>query len=105
MAFLYGRALRLTAKNFGFRLGQPGEQCISGQTGRKGPPSPPPPPPPGPPSDQRPRFHFQPTLDATNDIQGPFYDPRHQMYHMGFAWHGPGCLGALSRLSALSVFL
>lgn len=80
----------------------PGNQCISGQTGRKGPPAPPPPPPPGPkpppplpgpPSDQRPRFHFQPTLDATNDIQGPFYDPRHQMYHMGFAWHVNGTHG------------
>ena len=79
----------------------PGEQCISGQTGRPspppGPPAPPhpkpPPPPPLPPSDQRPRFHFQPTLDATNDIQGPFYDPRHGLYHMGFAWHVNGTAG------------
>ena len=23
----------------------------------------------------------------SNDIQGPFYDPRHELYHMGFAWH------------------
>lgn len=74
----------------------PGSQCISGQTGRKGPPPPRPPAPPGPPaprSDQRPRFHFAPTFDATNDIQGPFYDPRHQLYHMGFAWHVNGTHG------------
>lgn len=74
----------------------PGKQCISGQTGRKGPPPPPPKPKPSVPpigGDQRPRFHFQPTLDATNDIQGPFYDPRHQIYHMGFAWHVNGTHG------------
>eukprot|EP01052_Picozoa_sp_SAG31_P022933 SAG31_NODE_1852_length_7072_cov_12.649792_1_plen_652_part_00 len=66
-----------------------GEQCISGQTGRKAPPS----SGPLPPSDQRPRFHFQPSLDATNDVQGPFFDPRHQLYHMGFAWHVNGTHG------------
>lgn len=71
----------------------PGKQCISGQTGRDGPPPPKPKPPPLSPSDQRPRFHFQPTLDATNDIQGPFYDPRHKIYHMGFAWHVNGTHG------------
>lgn len=38
-------------------------------------------------SDQRPRFHFMPKHAYTNDIQGPFYDPHHQLYHMGFAWH------------------
>lgn len=38
-------------------------------------------------SDQRPRFHFAPASDFTNDIQGPFYDPRHRLYHVGFAWH------------------
>jgi beta-fructofuranosidase len=48
------------------------------------------------PSDQRPRFHFQPTLDATNDVQGPFYDPRHKLYHMGFAWHVNGTHGISS---------
>jgi hypothetical protein len=75
----------------------PGAQCISGQTGREGPPPPPPPAPHPPPAaavgDQRPRYHFAPTLDATNDIQGPFYDPRHQLYHMGFAWHVNGTHG------------
>ena len=64
-------------------------QCISGRmAGRTPPPAPPPAP-----SDQRPRFHFAPSLDATNDIQGPFYDPRHEMYHMGFAWHVNGTHG------------
>ena len=53
------------------------------------------PAPPPPPSDQRPRFHFAPSLDATNDIQGPFYDPRHELYHMGFAWHVNGDAAAL----------
>ena len=43
-------------------------------------------------SDQQPRFHFMPhSPDSlpgfSNDIQLPFYDPTHQMYHMGFAWH------------------
>ena len=86
----------------------PGKQCISGNV-RPGPPGPsppgpkPPPPPPGPPpppSDQRPRFHFAPTKDATNDVQGPFYDPTHKMYHMGYAWHVNGTHGIGSAPSA-----
>ena len=52
-------------------------------------PSPAPTPMPGPLAglDLRPRFHFQPQHDPTNDVQGPFYDPRHRRYHMGYAWH------------------
>lgn len=69
----------------------PGSQCISQQL-RPNPPSPPPPA-PLPPSDQRPRFHFAPTTDFTNDVQGPFYDATHQRYHMGFAWHVNGTKG------------
>ena len=79
-----------------------GAQCTSGQMAGRTPspapphPPPPPPPPPGPPpppSDQRPRYHFAPAQDATNDVQGPFYDPRHKLYHMGFAWHVNGTHG------------
>ena len=57
----------------------PGAKCISQQL-RPNPPSPPPAP-----SDQRPRFHFAPTQDFTNDVQGCFYDAVHNLYHMGFA--------------------
>ena len=66
----------------------PGSQCKSGQL-RPNPPK----PAPAPPSDQRPRFHFAPVRDFTNDVQGPFYDPRHQLFHMGFAWHVNGTHG------------
>ena len=65
----------------------PGAKCISQQL-RPNPPSPPPAP-----SDQRPRFHFAPTQDFTNDVQGCFYDAVHNLYHMGFAWHVNGTRG------------
>ena len=79
-----------------------GAQCTSGQIAGRSPspaPSPgptPTPTPPPPPSDQRPRFHFAPAEGATNDVQGPFYDPRHKLYHMGFAWHVNGTHGISS---------
>lgn len=70
----------------------PGDNCISSKIRNTSkPPTPPPSPPPTPsifpPSDQRPRFHFMPQEGFTNDIQGPFYDPRNNLYHMGYAWH------------------
>ena len=84
-----------------------GAQCTSGQIAGRSPspapgpspgpsPGPGPTPPPPPSSDQRPRFHFAPAKDATNDVQGPFYDPRHKLYHMGFAWHVNGTHGISS---------
>lgn len=68
-----------------------GTQCTSGRVR-----APPPPPPPPPPSDQRPRFHLMPQEFFTNDVQGPFYDPKHGYYHMGFAWHVNGTAGIKS---------
>ena len=65
--------------------------CVSGLLR---PPAPPAPPwQPNQTSDQRPRFHAAPTRDSTNDVQGPFYDPRHGLYHLGFAWHVNGTHG------------
>jgi sucrose-6-phosphate hydrolase SacC (GH32 family) len=80
-------------------LTNPGPQCTCGKV-REGPPAPPSPAPPvpspphppigpPPPSDQQPRYHFMPhgIPGFSNDIQGPFFDARHKLYHMGFAWH------------------
>ncbi len=63
-------------------------ECTSGRVRQQ-----PKPPPPPPPSDQRPRFHLMPRQYFTNDVQGPFYDPRHKRFHVGFAWHYNGTHG------------